>query len=65
MIFLSFSQADLDVNVYMEFPIGTDPPGGGNRDDVLKPNKYLYVVKQASANWFETLKAGLNSIEFQ
>ena len=28
---------------------------------VLKPNKLLYVLKQASANWFEHLKKVLES----
>ena len=28
-------------------------------------NKYLCGLKQASENWFETLKAGLNSRDFE
>ena len=62
---LAFTQADLDVNVYMDFPIGIYVPNGGKRYYVLKLNKSLYGLKQASANWFETLKAGLNSRYFE
>ena len=56
---LVFPQTDLNVNMYMELPIDIDAPNGGNRDYVLKLNKYIYGLKQASKNWFETLKAGL------
>ena len=57
---LAFSQDDLDVNMYMKLPIVIDPPGGGKMDYVFKLKKYLYGIKQASANFFETLKAVLN-----
>ena len=40
-----FPQANLDVNVYMELPIGLDAPNGGKRDYVLKLNKYIYGLK--------------------
>ena len=62
---LEFPQSDLDVNVYMDLPNGIDAPYGGKRDYVLKLKKSLYGLKQASENWFETLKAGLNSISFE
>ena len=61
---LEFPQSDLDVNVYMDLPIGIDAPYGGKRDYVLKLNKSLYSFKKDSENWFETLKAGLNSRYF-
>ena len=51
-IVLAFPQADLNVNVYMELPIGLDGPGGGKREYVLKLKKSLYGLKKASANWF-------------
>ena len=44
--------------MYMELPIGLDAPDVGKRYYVMKLSKSLYVLKQASANWFETLKAG-------
>ena len=62
---LEFPQAKLYVNMYMELPIGIDPPDRGKRDYVLKLNKDLYGINQASENWFETLKAGLNSRAFE
>ena len=37
-----FPQANLDVNTYMELPIGLDAPNGGKRDYVLKLNKSIY-----------------------
>ena len=58
-------QADLNINVYMELPIGKDVPNGGNRDYILNLKKYLYGLKQASANWFETQKKVFNSIDFE
>ena len=51
--------------MYMELPIGLDALDVGKRDYVLKLNKYLYRLKQSSANWFDTLKAGLNSRDFE
>ena len=62
---LELPQADLDVNVYMDLPIGIDAPYGGKRDYVLKLNKYIYGLKQNSTNYFETLKEGLNSRDFE
>ena len=55
---LAFSEADLDVDVFMDIPlvIGFDR----NRVDwVIKLNKSLYGIKQASANWFDILKTSL------
>ena len=63
--FFAFPQADFDVNVYMMLPIGIYAPDGGNRECVLKLNKSLCGLKQARANWFETLNADLNSIDFE
>ena len=49
----------------MELPIGLDAPDVGKRYYVMKLSKSLYGLKQASANWFETLKAGFNSRYFE
>ena len=49
----------------MELPIGLDAPDGGKRDYVMKLNKSIYGLNQASENWFDTLKAGLNFRYFE
>ena len=58
---LAFPQADLDVPVYMELPIGMEVPGyeGYKKLYVLRIRKSLYGLKQASANWYDMLKKGL------
>ena len=64
---LAFPQAKLDVPVYMELPIGMDVAGaGGNRRMyVLKLNRSLYGLKQASMNWYDMLKKGLEERGFK
>jgi hypothetical protein len=50
---LAFPQADLEIPVYMELPIGFEAPDGENcKTDVLKLNKSLHGLKQAGYNWF-------------
>ena len=56
---LAFPQADLDVDFFMEMPYGFDCDG--NRGYVLKLNKNLYGLKQASYNWFNLIKSGLEA----
>ena len=59
---LAFPQADLDVPVYMDFPLGMEVPGNhSNGRPLLRLRKSLYGLKQASANWHEMLKNGLVS----
>ena len=57
---LAFPQADLDVDVYMELPVGFDNDGYKGKH-VLKLNKSLYGLKQAAYNWCQLLKSGLES----
>ena len=47
---LAFPQADLDVTVYMELPIGMEVPGseGYKKLYVLRLRNSLYGLKQAS-----------------
>ena len=55
---IGFPKEDLAVNVFMDLPLGL----GASRnvgERVLKLNKSIYGIKQASANWFEILKTGL------
>ena len=64
---LAFPQAELDVPVYMELPIGMEVPGSEqNRKMYLLCLKCsLYGLKQASANWYDMLKKGLQRRGFQ
>ena len=54
---LAFPQADLDVPVYMELPAGMEIEG--NPNCLLRLRKSMYGLKQASANWHQTLKTAL------
>ena len=58
---LCISQAELDVPVYMELPVGMEVEGtvGDRRQYVLRLRKSLYGLKQASANWYDVLKTWL------
>ena len=56
---LAFPQAKLDVPVFMELPVGTDPGSGNRADYLIEFKKSLYGSKQASLNWFNMLKQGL------
>ncbi len=50
---LAFLQADLEIPVFMELPIGFDAPNNEDRKFyVLRLNKSLYGLKQAGYNWF-------------
>ena len=48
---LAFPQATLDIIIYMEVPAGI-AVDGCTASQVLKLNKNLYGLKQASVNWF-------------
>ena len=43
----------------MELPVGIQVNEGDGVSYILRLNKSLYGLKQASANWFEFLKKGL------
>ena len=65
---LAFPQADLDEDIWMYLPIGFQVDGETEEDSersyVLKLNKSLYGLKQASFNWYEKLKTGLEDRGF-
>ena len=62
---LAFPQADLEVPVFMELPLGFDAPDSQNRKHyVLRLNKSLYGLKQAGYNWFAKLSNGLKDRGF-
>ena len=53
---LAFPQDYLDVDILMELPIGfviDEAAYGENRSYVLKLNKNIYGLKQASLNWYD------------
>ena len=64
---LAFPQADLDVPIYMEIPLGMQIPGvpEDSRTHVLKLKKSLYGLKQASANWYDMLAQALRDRGFK
>ena len=62
---LTFPQADLDVDIFMELPAGMDLGDYHKKDYVLKLRKNLYGLKQAGYNWFENLTKGLTSRGFK
>ena len=59
-VVIAYPQADLDVNVFMQITLVMVVDGKGG-EQVIKLNKYLYELKQASANCFDTLKTSLEN----
>ncbi len=58
--FLAFPQAELDVDIWMYLLIGFQvDTENESKCYILKLNKSLYGLKQASLNWFKKLKQGL------
>ncbi len=59
---LVFQQAELDDDIWMHHPIGFQvDTENESKGYILKLNKNLYGLKQASLNWFEMLKQGLTA----
>ena len=52
---LAFPQADFDVDVFMELPVGIQVNEGDGISYILRLNKSLYGLKQSSSKWFEFL----------
>ncbi len=62
---VAFPQADLEIPVFMELPIGFDAPNNEDRKFyVLWLNKSLNGLKQAGCNWFAKRSNGLQDCEF-
>jgi hypothetical protein len=62
---LAFPQADLEIPVFMELPIGFDTPDNEeHRFYVLKLNKSFFGLKQAGNKWFAKLSNGLQDQGF-
>ena len=66
---LAFPQADLKEDIWMSLPVGFQVDGqtedDSDRNYVLKLNKSLYGLKQASFNWYEKLKTSLEARGFK
>jgi hypothetical protein len=64
---LAFQQADLDIDIWMELPIGfqTIEDPDNSQLYVLKLKKNVYGLKQASFNWYEKLRDGLKDRGFK
>ena len=58
---LAFPQSELDIDVYMELPIGVTADNGSPKVNSIKLNKYIYGFKQASINWFNLLSGTLQN----
>jgi hypothetical protein len=58
---LAFLQTNLDVDIWMELPMGIviDTKWDNSWACILKLKKSVYGLKKASLNWFEKLKQGL------
>eukprot|EP00957_Ditylum_brightwellii_P083930 6379428-Ditylum_brightwellii.AAC.1 len=56
---LELSQASLDVDVFMDLPIGITVQNGSPRDYVLRMNKSIYGLKQSSLYLFKLLSGAL------
>ena len=66
---LAFSQAELDVDIWMCLPIGfqvdCQTEADSDRQYLLKLDKSLYRLKQGSYNWYQKLKTGLTDRGFK
>ncbi len=65
---LAFPQAKLNVPVYMYVPAGMQLhgiPNDAHHMYILKLEKSLYGLKQASANWYDMLKKALENCGLQ
>ena len=52
---LAFPQAKLDIDIFMELPIGIDSHEGNSKEYVLSLNRSIYGLKQSSLNWYNLL----------
>ena len=55
---LDFHQDDLDVDIFMEIPLGMGFDGNIG-EWVLNLKKTLYGIKQASENWFDIVETNI------
>ena len=58
---LAYPQSDLDVDIYMDLPLGFNVGPESGRY-FLKLQKNLYDLKQAGHNWFKKLSSALGNL---
>ena len=56
---LAYTQAPIDIEIYLELPAGFEVEGREKSKFVLRLKKNLYGLKQAGLSWFETLRTYL------
>jgi hypothetical protein len=62
---LAYTQAPIDIEIFLELPIGFDVEGATKGQYVLRLKKNLYGLKQAGLSWYETLKGYLEKNGFR
>lgn len=62
---LAFPQADVEVPMFVEVPVGMDLEGLSKKDYVLELKKHLYGMKQVSAMWVKFLTEGMTARGFK
>ncbi len=64
---LAFPQADLNKDIWMDLPISFEPIKDSDHKPqyILKFQKNLYGLKQASFNWYKKLRDGLKNQGFK
>jgi hypothetical protein len=62
---MAYSQAPIEMDIYMELPQGIQVANGNSKDRVLKLLKYIYGQKQVKWVWNSFLVNKLTSIGFQ
>ncbi len=62
---MAYSQAPIEMDIYMELPQGIQTATGNSKDHVLQLIKNIYGQKQAGCMWNEYLVDKLDSIGFK
>ena len=60
----AYTQAPIDIKIYLQLPAGFDMEGGDRQQYFLRLKKKLYGLKQAGLSWLNTLHMYLNDQGF-